>query len=615
MKHYHTIGSDEGLRLPHSGFLVGKLAEALRLRGLFTDGFQAASYKTVQRYFAGDRVEPETVRAVLEALVDGLVARDSGLLAEEVGFELTLHELMAGWLFASCRRWDDLVARVNSSLYPVSDLRDLPIPVLRLVALDVGLRYGSWLAVRALRGEPADQIMPAWMHDQALGTVIDELLAARELTASHVVEAVGVSRQAVHDWRTGNSLPSNDHIEKLAKALAPEGESSAPYELQIRLVVAAHDLHRQLADLCGRARIDDLLTALFVTAEHVAMFWLQPLTVEAPSLDLQEILEWRNVRATVAAGMPPRMWNAIIHGAACPVGEGLGRFMAGQSVLDQEVAADFHALSGDWADRVRYWMDHLGSVPAAAQYLEHALHVPPEEAGELAHRVTDHALHMGDFDGLPDPNMRWVIVSPPPFGKAMNRAQQAERAASAGDRETAIEHWRRAIELQPEDALLHFKLGCALWQHGWSTAQPSLMEDGLLECHLAVQFDPEFGNARNEIGIILSYLHRHEAAERAFAEAEPHHGHHAHHWFTRGENYLGLGKLEEARGAFEKAIELSQDRRHPLAMRRLAATLMALGEKREARRLGKKVHHLMGEDPTSNWKAVIDVWGDATESG
>lgn len=45
-------------------------------------------------------------------------------------------------------------------------------------------------------------------------------------------------------------------------------------------------------------------------------------------------------------------------------------------------------------------------------------------------------------------------------------------------------------------------------------------------------------------------------------------------------------------------------------MARLAATLMKLGRKGDARRLGQKVSHLVGEDPTSDWEDTLDVWGD-----
>ena len=109
--------------------------------------------------------------------------------------------------------------------------------------------------------------------------------------------------------------------------------------------------------------------------------------------------------------------------------------------------------------------------------------------------------------------------------------------------------------------------------------------------------------------MILANLRRHEEAEAAFAEAEPYHGQHAHHWFARATNYLALKRYEEARAGFEKAVEFTKDRANVLAMARLAATLMALGRKVEARRVGQRVHHLTGTDPTEIWEQVLDaIW-------
>ena len=51
MPDYYTSTSTEGLRFPYSGVIVGKLAEALRLKAALREDFQAVSYKTVQRYF------------------------------------------------------------------------------------------------------------------------------------------------------------------------------------------------------------------------------------------------------------------------------------------------------------------------------------------------------------------------------------------------------------------------------------------------------------------------------------------------------------------------------------------------------------------------------------
>ena len=245
------------------------------------------------------------------------------------------------------------------------------------------------------------------------------------------------------------------------------------------------------------------------------------------------------------------------------------------------------------------------------QHMSGEMGATPDHVGQIAGVVVEAQLALGNMFWEPPPDMHAVEFEPPPFGKAMNRVMQADVAMSIGDMGTAVEHLRHAVRHQPQDASLHLALGGALWQQALPAGDFEGVEEALLECRLAVQLDPKFGNARNEIGVILSNLRRHEDAEQAFADAEPYHGEHNHHWVCRGNNYLALGRLEDARAAFVKAIELTGEGEHVEAQARLAATLIALDRKREARHLGKRVQHVTGFDPTEHWERGVDPWAGA----
>ncbi|HHK42362.1 MAG TPA: tetratricopeptide repeat protein, partial [Planctomycetaceae bacterium] len=290
--------------------------------------------------------------------------------------------------------------------------------------------------------------------------------------------------------------------------------------------------------------------------------------------------------------------------------------LGGVSSHQPDVAADFAVLPGDWTDRCRYWMQVLGSVEGGIkhfkQHVQETNEFPPGFVNEFVRfipKLIDHSLRMADFDRLPGPDMQVFRVEDlPPEGKVANRVLQAERARSMGDFVTAVEHLRCAIQHVPSDAGVHFKLGAILGEKGALTGDMAAMEEALLELRVAVELDPDFGNARNEIGIVLSNMRRHEDAEAAFAEAEPYHGEHAHHWFTRGNNYIALKQYEAASAALEKAIELSKNHEHVEAQTMLSATLMALGQTRDARRIAKHVKHRVGFDPAEAWRQVLGIW-------
>lgn len=616
MKTYRTASSGEGLRLPHAPTVLGTIAEALRLKSA-----SDPRYKSAQRYFKGQRVKPDMVDEVMRALVDAAVPGRVALPEEQVGSALELRELVHGGLHQYARRWDGFVAEVNANLFPVSTRADLAVPVLRLVALDLGIRYGAWLALREIIDGSTPESPPEGFPDRWFAAFIDREIAKSKLTRERFAEQLGVSAQTLAAWRRGGrkGLPEDAKIAKIARTLATERDTRATLELEIRVMVAAQDLHARLAHLCGRERVRDMLDAMLLTARLVNVFWTGPLHMDAPSLDLREIVAWRDAKDEARAGMPARLWNLIMHGAACPIGEAVCSVLAHIAMFRQEVAADFVALPGDWSDRTRYWMRLLGSVPGEIAYLKHHAEktgeFPIELAEEFAPAYVAGQLRMAEFDWHPGPDMQVFRVETPPIAKATNRVVQAERARSIGDLSAAVEHMRYAVRHEPTNALHHFKLGAQLAELGAFTRDMALMEEGLGELHVAVQLDPEFGNARNEIGIVLSNMRRHAEAEAAFVAAEAHHGAHAHHWLARGNNYLGLKQFEEARSAFVKAIELSKDGAHVEAKARLAATLMALGRGPEARKIAKEVKHLVGLDPAEEWKHLIDVWGDYRFAG
>ncbi len=593
MKTYRTAGSDEGLRLPHSGIIVGRIADALRLKDGLRDALGDSGYKTAQRYFGGARVEPDAVDAILDSLVYALVP--AGLaLPTCAGVTESLQTFIAGGLKFYARMWDRIVAEMNSLCYPVSAQRDLPIPVLRLLVLDVGLRWGAWANLQVLRGEKAN-LLPWWIDDAAIANLIDRWRAQRGgLSREALAASVGVTVQAMAGWRSGEALPTNAHIEAIAGALSAGPTDRQVNEYLLRLVVGVRSLHRDLTNICGRERIDDMMGAMARTAQIVH----ETFVIARTGMNENAIA--------------PQLWNAVFYGARCPMGAALADMLASKAAFRQDVSADFTALRGDWAERAQYWMKFLGTVPDAIENLR-CFNAEKEMFAEkdverVGTGIVEERLRMSDFDWAPPTGWKTYSVSMPPEMKAANCAEAAQRALSLNDFDEALKHLRQALKHSPLNAALHFYLGAVLGTHGLRSADLAMMEESVMECRLAYQMDPEFGNARNEVGIILANMRRHAEAEVAYAEAEAHYGHHAHHWFCRGSNYLALERLDLARLAFEKAIKLTKDGMHVEAMARLAATLMKLGRDGEGRRLGRKVHHLVGMDPSLDVDAVLDVW-------
>lgn len=615
MKAYHTADSRSGLRLPHSGVLLGIVADALRLKDMFRTDWEVASYKTVQRYFQGERVAPETVEAIVKALVESWVPAQLELPAKEVGEALSLQEAIAMFLGVYAHRWDHCAANVNALLYPVCEPGDLPLPALRLFVLELGIRLGAWFGLRARRPHPPlTWSVSAFADGEALARFIDRRRAALGLTLEDLAELVGISTQALKAWRRGDSLPTNENLRELAKALRGTNRLDVT-ELQLRLFVGVQDLLARSQRLCGAERIRDLLAAMERTSGIVAE--LSSLMLGPADL-LESIAQETGQRAeslreSLESAAAPRLWNLVIYGATCPVGVRTVQALAASGNYSPQVVTDLLALPRDWSPRIRYWMDQLGSAEQAkafaADYVTEKLGLPEATGRMIAEVAASASFSMAGSESPAGLDSEVRVASLPREVRAAVATHHAENAASLGDLEGAIRLLRKAVAAEPTNAVLHFRLGAHLGEIGCRSRCVELAEEGIQECRIASQLDPGLGNARNEIGIILSNLRRHEAAEEAFADAEDSFGEHSHHWFTRGSNYLALRRYDAARDALQRAIDLNADKVHVHAMARLAATLMVLGKEREARRLGKRVQHLVGFDPTGDWQRHINPWG------
>lgn len=461
MKTYHTSNSRDGLHLPSSGFVLGKMAEALKLKWIYSDGFQGASAKMVQRYFKGDNIDPKVVVLIRTALIDALAPQALSVPVPRTD-PMSMRELLGSGLSHYLNIWDKVAAEVNANSYAMADKEMLPVPALRLLALDMGLRYGAWLALRDLQmGEPP-AIRPAWIDGPNLGVVITQHLEATGTTVEKLAEKVGFSVQSVNKWKSGRSLPTKDSaIPSLAAALATDGEAASTMELKLRLMIAFKLLRLRFTAVCGQKTVDDILSAMFLTAHHVLSKLMLPLRDErVPSYDLRDVQAWRRKQQGWASRLPDICWDVMLHGGRGKAGRHLAVELAGMCDFRQEVEYDFLALRTDWIGRIAYWLKEFGSlnnrVGFVTQHGPRVPSIPSNKAAWMAEAKIKATWLMAGFHEQMERFSHYAVVELPPFEKAMNRVVRAERDASVYNWRGATDHMAHAVNHWSGDAGLWF---------------------------------------------------------------------------------------------------------------------------------------------------------------
>jgi tetratricopeptide (TPR) repeat protein len=131
--------------------------------------------------------------------------------------------------------------------------------------------------------------------------------------------------------------------------------------------------------------------------------------------------------------------------------------------------------------------------------------------------------------------------------------QQAVRRAAAlvarGRYAEAVGEYRKALEVQPNDATVHNKLGICYQQ---------LKQDDVArrEYERALQIDPRYAEAWNNVGTLEQARRRFKPATRAYKKAIEMKPSLASAWKNLGYAYLAQGQVQEAFEAYEEAFRL-----------------------------------------------------------
>jgi tetratricopeptide (TPR) repeat protein len=128
------------------------------------------------------------------------------------------------------------------------------------------------------------------------------------------------------------------------------------------------------------------------------------------------------------------------------------------------------------------------------------------------------------------------------YHKAMELVKQAMDHQMAGELEESIRLYKESIDLFPT-ADAHTYLG-------WAYSFQGRIDQAIVQCEIAIQIDPEFGNPYNDIGVYLMQQQKLDEAIPWLEKAKQ-----AKRYEPRHFPYLNLGRVYLTKGMIQKALE------------------------------------------------------------
>ena len=129
----------------------------------------------------------------------------------------------------------------------------------------------------------------------------------------------------------------------------------------------------------------------------------------------------------------------------------------------------------------------------------------------------------------------------------------------AGRSQEAVQYIRNACRLAPREPEYHFKLALAL-------NEVEKLEEAVPEFEAAVQLAPQFVQAWYNLGLAYAALHKPDLAVEKIAHAESLNPNAPQYPYARATILAQIGRLEEARQAAQRALQIQPDYRQAEAL-------------------------------------------------
>jgi transcriptional regulator with XRE-family HTH domain len=487
-------------------------------------------------------------------------------------------EFLGRWLAQSAEHWDRMVGSLRALAPPIGSRRLADGAVLRVVVVDLSVRAAAMLYLLDAPAE-ASRLPRVWYERTRISEWLNALRHGAGLTRDQLAKRAQVEPSTLDGWLSEREVrPNGDNLLDLANALGEANDKRSELYRALRIAYGMRAIFERVEGIVGA----DAAAALVARLREYPPALLAAVRANGQPAELNVIA----MRLTLLRGAT-RDVTGILPWVGLLL-EALAR-----AERDPVWRTTLRALPRGWHDHLLDVATRLG--PSSEEVLRQLCGaVPP-------HQVLERAAYLSQASPEElgrEPLLGAALQAQLRHGGAPAAIEWNRQAIERYNRlEVAggIALWHRAIEADPSNAEMHFRLGCALWRCDDVKA-------GLAELEIAARLDPGWDQAHVEISIVLGNVRRDtealEGLERCATELRE-----RTPWFL-----LHLAYRQERVGQLDTAIAtyrelLATDPHQAEAMDRLAHLLFVRRRKREGAELAKRAAQ-------SGIHTVLSAWND-----
>jgi tetratricopeptide (TPR) repeat protein len=549
---------------PMRGGVLSQLASAFRLRQRVTGDSAEVAEGTANQGLNDQRdIGRGRHVSLLRAAVDGLFTKEYLAVRGLRDRDATNHnDLVTQALEAVLTRWDPLAAFNNVLPGRLDPIREV-FGIVTGYSVELAMRLAAYEALYGYL-HPVLKEIPTWPKGRKLAGwwASIERRARKPIQVSLLYEQGVLDSHTIRAIRDGKSLPNEGTIDVLASRLAShhirdrtearnQDVAEIAFELRVAIAVAEH---QELIERVLAARPED--------GEVTDLWILRSLVAPLPDDANAELLR---------AGTGARLWPQL---EAAYRGAHTYRLVQMAMAMKRDADAKMAALEQNPEQSLRKVAEECAQHATSARALDRRPGADgPErryaEFFEQTHHMTLAAASKGKHV-FPALRREWLTEM-----KADHLCMEAVELGLGGMHEEAEQRLREAVEICTWSAFAHRSLAHHLQGAG-------KVEESIFHYRRSIELNPENQEGRELLVLLLHELEQHDEVLALTEGGWP--------WPTlRAARAHALFKLGDAIAAERIAREnLDAHPRHPMALRVLAGCLRTKGEEKDARELERK---------------------------